>query len=102
MSTSIDWTELIKDRKGVVTKDNQACGNIIGEDEENILIEDGAIRQHFYRIPKSDVGGYNSAELTLNMQYNELEAYEEKEEDKDKGKEGSITEAIKNKVTSVK
>jgi|RhiMetdeSRZDD1v2_1073273.scaffolds.fasta_scaffold1862163_1 hypothetical protein len=24
MSTSIDWTELIKDRKGVVTKDNQS------------------------------------------------------------------------------
>ena len=28
MSTSIDWTELIKDRKGVITKDNQSCGNI--------------------------------------------------------------------------
>lgn len=100
MSTSIDWTEIIKDRKGVVTKDNQSCGNIIGEDEENIVIEDGAISQHFYRIPKSAVGGYNGAELTLNMQYNELETYEEKE--KDKGKEGSITESIKNKVTSLK
>ncbi len=42
MSTSIDWTELIKDRKGAVTKDNQSCGNIIGDDEENIIIEDGA------------------------------------------------------------
>ena len=38
MSTSIDWTELIKDKKGVVSKDNQTCGNIIGEDEENIVI----------------------------------------------------------------
>jgi hypothetical protein len=102
MSTSIDWTELIKDKKGVVTKDNQACGNIIGEDDENIVIEEGAIHQHFYRVPKSAVGGYNGAELTLNIQYNELETYEEKEEGKDKGKEGSITETIENKLKSVK
>ena len=38
MSTQIDWIELIKDKKGVVTKDNQSCGNIIGDDEENIII----------------------------------------------------------------
>jgi hypothetical protein len=103
MSTSIDWSELIKDKKGVVTKDNQACGNIIGEDEQDIIIEEGAINTHIYRVPKSTVGGYNGAELTLNIQYNELETYEEKEEGKDKEKkEGSITESIKNKVNSIK
>ena len=112
MSTSIDWTELIKDKKGVITKDDQSCGNIIGEDEENIVIEDGAIHQHFYRIPKSSVGGYNGAELTLNMQYNELATYENKgrdivelehdDQDSDKGTLESITDSIKNKVKSVK
>jgi hypothetical protein len=102
MSTSIDWSELIKDKKGVVTKDNQTCGNIIGEDEEDIIIEEGAINSHIYRVPKSTVGGYNGAELTLNIQYNELETYEEKEEGKDREKEGSITESIKNKVKSIK
>ena len=102
MSTSIDWTELIKDKKGVVTKDNQTCGNIIGEDKENIIIEEGAINAHIYRVPKSTVGGYNGAELTLNIQYNELETYEEKEVDKEEEKKGSITESIKNKVTSLK
>lgn len=112
MSTSIDWTELIKDKKGVITKDDQSCGNIIGEDEENIVIEDGAISQHFYRIPKSSVGGYNGAELTLNMQYNELATYEDKDrdtvefehddQDSDKGTLESITDSIKNKVKSVK
>jgi hypothetical protein len=112
MSTSIDWTELIKDKKGVITKDDQSCGNIIGEDEENIVIEDGAISQHFYRIPKSSVGGYNGAELTLNMQYNELATYEDKGRDtvelehddqaSDKGTLESITDSIKNKVKSVK
>ena len=96
MSTSIDWTELIKDRKGVITKDNQACGNIIGEDDQNIILEDGAVRQHFYRIPKSAAGAYNGAELTLNISYDELKTYE----DKDEGK--GIVESIKDKTRSVK
>src|SRR5215207_9464638 len=96
MSTSIDWTELIKDRKGVITKDNQACGNIIGEDDQNIIIEDGAVRQHFYRVPKSATGAYNGAELTLNISYDELKTYE----DKDEGK--GIVESIKDKTRSLK
>jgi hypothetical protein len=96
MSTSINWTELIKDRKGVITKDNQACGNIIGEDDQNIIIEDGAVRQHFYRVPKSAAGAYNGAELTLNISYDELKTYE----DKDEGK--GILESIKDKTRSVK
>ena len=96
MSTSIDWTELIKDRKGVITRDNQSCGNIIGEDEGNIIIEEGAVRQHFYRVPKSAAGAYNGAELTLNISYDELKTYE----DKDEGK--GIVESIKDKTRSVK
>ena len=100
MSTQIDWTELIKDRKGVITKDNQSCGNIIGEDEGNIIIEDGAVRQHFYRVPKSAVGAYNGAELTLNISYDELKTYEDKDEDK--GMLESITGSIKDKTKSLK
>ncbi len=99
MLASIDWIELIKDKKGVVTKDNQTCGNIIGEDKENnIVIGDGAISQHLYRIPKFFVYGYNGAEVTINMQYNELVNYEEK----DKETIESITESIKNTIKSVK
>ena len=101
MSTSIDWTELIKDRKGVITKDNQSCGNIIGDDEENIIIEDGAVHQHFYRVPKSAAGAYNGAELTLNISYDELKTYEDKNEDKG-GILESIKETIKDKTESVK
>lgn len=108
MSTSIDWTEIIKDRKGVITKDNQSCGNIIGDDEEKIIIEDGAVRQHFYRVPKSAVGAYNGAELTLNISYDELKTYEDKEEDKDEDKDEdkgmleSITDTVKDKTKSLK
>jgi hypothetical protein len=100
MSNQIDWTELIKDRKGVITKDNQSCGNIIGDNEENIIIEDGAVRQHFYTVPKSAVGIYNGAELTLNISYDELKNYEEK--DKDKGVLESLAGSIKDKTKSVK
>jgi uncharacterized lipoprotein YajG len=100
MTTKIDWIELIKDRKGVITKDNQSCGNIIGDDEENIIIEDGAVRQHFYTVPKSAVGTYNGAELTLNISYDELKNYEAK--DKDKGLLESIAGSIKDKTNSIK
>jgi hypothetical protein len=79
-----------------MTKDNQACGNIIGEDEENIIIEEGAVRQHFYRVPKSAAGTYNGAELTLNLSFDELKTYE----DKDEGK--GIVESIKDKTRSLK
>ena len=100
MSNQIDWIELIKDRKGVITKDNQSCGNIIGDNEENITIEDGSVRQHFYTVPKSAVGTYNGAELTLNISYDELKNYEAK--DKDKGILESIAGSIKDKTNSIK
>ena len=100
MSTSIDWTELIKDRKGVITKDNQSCGNIIGEDDENIIIEEGAVRQHFYKVPKSAAGTYNGAELTLNISYDEFKTDEVK--DNDKHILESITESVKDKTISLK
>ena len=100
MSTSIEWTELIKDRKGVITKDNQSCGNVIGDDDENIIIEDGAVRQHFYRVPKSAAGAYNGAELTLNISYDELKTYEDKDEGK--GIVESVTETIKDKTKLLK
>ena len=100
MSTQIDWNELIKDKKGVVTKDNQSCGNIIGDDEEKIIIEDGAVHQHFYTVPKSSVGIYNGAQLILNISYDELKNYEDK--DKDKGILESVAGSIKDKTKSVK
>ena len=55
MSTSINWTELVRDRNKIRTKDNKSCGNIIGNDEKNIIIEDGAMRQHIYKVPKSSI-----------------------------------------------
>ncbi|HSL14438.1 MAG TPA: hypothetical protein VK882_09300 [Nitrososphaeraceae archaeon] len=100
MSTSINWTELVKDRKGIRTKDNKSCGNIIGNDEKNIIIEDGAMRQRIYRVPKSAIQSYNGAELTLNISYDELKTDEVKEDDKDMLE--SITDSVKDKTKSLK
>ena len=100
MSTSINWTELVRDRKGVRTKDNNPCGNIIGNDEKNIIIEDGAMRQHIYKVPKSSIESYNGAELRLNISYGELETDEVK--DDDKGMLESITDSVKDKTKSLK
>ena len=100
MSISINWTELVRDRKGIRTKDNKSCGNIIGNDEKNIIIEDGAMRQHIYQVPKSSIEGYNGAELRLNISYDQLETNEVK--DDDKGMLESITESAKDKTKSLK
>ena len=99
-SSSIDWTKLVKDRKGIRTKDNISCGNIIGNDEKNIIIEDGAMRQHIYRVPKSNIQSYDGAELRLTISYVELKTDEVK--DDDKSMLDSITESFKDKTVSLK
>ncbi len=58
------------------------------------------MRQHFYRIPKSVRDAYNGAELTLNISYDELKTYEDKDEGK--GMLESITGSIKDKTKSIK
>ena len=100
MSSSTNWAELVKDRKGIRTKDNKSCGNIIGNDEKNIIIEEGGMRQRIYRVPKSTIKRYNGGELTLNISYDEFKTDEVK--DDDKGMLDSITESVKDKTKSLK
>jgi hypothetical protein len=101
MSSSTNWAELVKDRKGIRTKDNKSCGNIIGNDEKNIIIEEGGMRQRIYRVPKSTIQRYNDgAELTLNISYDEFKTDEVK--DNDKHILESITESFKDKTVSLK
>jgi hypothetical protein len=58
------------------------------------------MRQQIYKVPKSTIGSYNSAELRLNILYDELETDEVK--DDDKGMLESITESVKDKTKSLK
>ena len=100
MSSSTNWAEFVKDRKGIRTKDNKSCGNIIGNDEKNIIIEEGGMRQRIYRVPKSTIQPYNGADLTLNISYDEFKTDEVK--DNDKHILESITESGKDKTVSLK
>ena len=100
MSSSTNWAELVKDRKGIRTKANKSCGNIIGNDEKNIIIEEGGMRQRIYRVPKSTIQRYNGAELTLKISYDQFKTDEVK--DIDKHILESITESFKDKTVSLK
>ena len=48
---------------------------MIGEDKENIVVENGEISQHFYRVPKSTVDGYNGAQIMIKVKYKILNYY---------------------------
>ncbi len=75
--SSIDFSELIKSKKGVISSDNQPSGNIIGERDDNIIVEEG--RSGVYIIPKSKIGGYDGAQLHLDFPFSELNNYKEGE-----------------------
>ena len=72
--SSIDFSELVISKKGVISSDNQPCGNIIGEREDNIIVEQG--RSHVYHIPKSKISGYDGTQLILNIPFSELSNFE--------------------------
>lgn len=76
--SSIDFSEAIKSKKGVITTDREVCGNIIGERDEYILVEKGVVHDHIYVIPKSKVEGYDGAQIILNVSLPELKSFEEK------------------------
>ncbi len=71
MSISINCNELIRDRKRIIITDNKLCGNMIKNDDKNIILEKGPMCQ--CRIPKSSTGAYNGAELRLTISYDEFD-----------------------------
>jgi hypothetical protein len=91
------WDEIIKAKKGVRTSDQQACGNIISEDSNNIVISEGAVKTHRYVVPKNKVDNYNGTEIQLNISYSELTSYksaaaqksDEQERDYEEGAAGT-------------
>ncbi len=105
--SSIDFSEAIKSKKGVITTDREVCGNIIGQRDESILVEKGVMHDHIYAIPKSKVEGYDGAQIILNVSLSELKSFEEKrgaEEDyvTDKDTTGQVKETagqVKDTIT---
>jgi hypothetical protein len=76
--SSIDFSQAIISKKGVITQDREVCGNIIGERDDSILVEKGVMHDHIYVIPKSRIEGYDGSQIILNVSLSELKSFEEK------------------------
>ncbi len=89
MSSDINWTALVDDKKGVLTLDNTAWGKVIGEREDSIIIQKGS---DIYKVPKDKVVEYNGSEVTIKLKPVDLKAYE-----LEKTKDGELKSLADNK-----
>jgi hypothetical protein len=68
----LDWDNIV--HKNVRSSDGQDAGNVDATDADYVvIITDGAREE--YKIPKSQVDGYNGAEVLLKLTISELEKY---------------------------
>src|ERR671921_127245 len=110
--SSMDYSELIKSKKAVITSERIDCGNIIGERDDSIIVEREGLREHVYVIPKSKVDAYDGAQIILKVPEAELKSFEEKTDttsdsretisetgDQVKGTAGQIKDTISDTVS---
>jgi hypothetical protein len=71
-SPVLDWDRIV--HKNVRSKDGQDAGNIDAVDAESIVIITGGARKE-YKLPKSQVEGFNGAEVFLKSSIAELEKF---------------------------
>jgi hypothetical protein len=68
----INWDAIV--HKNVRSKDGQDAGNVDATDADKIvIITEGARKE--YNLPKSQVEGFNGAEVSLKVTISELEKY---------------------------
>ena len=64
----INWSHLTESKKDVKANDQKACGNVIAEYKDKLVIIEGeSIISHEYIIPKSIVDHYDGKNLFLNI-----------------------------------
>ena len=110
--SSMDYSELIKSKKAVITSERLDCGNIIGERGDSIIVEREGLREHVYVIPKSKIDAYDGAQIILRVPEAELKSFEEKRDttsgpretisetgDQVKGTAGQIKDTISDTVS---
>jgi hypothetical protein len=71
-SPVLDWDRIV--HKNVRSKDGQDAGNIDAVDAESMVIITGGARKE-YKLPKSQVEGFNGAEVFLKSSIAELEKF---------------------------
>jgi hypothetical protein len=68
----VDWESII--HKNVRSKDGQDAGNVDAIEGDVVIIASQGDRKE-YNLPKSQVEGYNGAEVSLKIAFVELERY---------------------------
>lgn len=99
--SNIDFSELIISKKGVISSERQAIGNIIGEKDDSIIVEKDGMSEHIYLVPKSKIEAYDGAQLILKVSEPELKTFEQRRE-KGGGDGESILDSITDKLGDVK
>jgi hypothetical protein len=68
----LDWDRIV--HKNVRSKDKEDAGNVAAVDTDLItILSEGA--KHEYKIPKSEVEGFDGAEVSLKLTVAELKKY---------------------------
>lgn len=66
--TMINWSYLTASKKEVKDSNQKACGNVIAEYKDKIVIIEGVnIKSHEYIVPKSTVDRYDERNVYLNI-----------------------------------
>ena len=73
----MDWDNIIKSKKNVLTKDNISIGNVAANYDNYILVIDGVINKQRYKISKSSIESYNGSEIRLNINHQNLKTFTE-------------------------
>ncbi|HZD83304.1 MAG TPA: DUF2171 domain-containing protein [Nitrososphaeraceae archaeon] len=68
----VDWESTI--HKNVRSKDGQDAGNVDAIEGDTVVITSEGDRKE-YNLPKSQVQGYDGAEVSLKINFSELERY---------------------------
>jgi hypothetical protein len=68
----VNWDAII--HKNVRSKDGQGAGNLDAIEGNTVVITSEGDRQE-YNVPKSEIDGFNGAEVSLKIPFGELKKY---------------------------
>jgi hypothetical protein len=68
----VNWDSIV--HKNVRSKDGQDAGNVDAIEGNTVVITSEGDRQE-YNVPKSEIEGYNGAEVSLKIPFGELKKY---------------------------
>jgi hypothetical protein len=68
----LDWDSIV--HKNVRSKDGQDAGNVDAIEGDIVVVTSEGDRKE-YNLPKSQIEGYNGAEVLLKITYGELDQY---------------------------